>query len=73
MMVARQESLSPGTALRGKLDELRTQLVDLAFMLERRGQFEAADVAIATSSRLGQLCEEPPMESTGDPALRASE
>jgi hypothetical protein len=61
-MVARQESLSPATSIREKLDELRTQLVDAAFALERRGQFEAADVAIATSSRIGELCEELRME-----------
>lgn len=62
-MVARQESLSPAASIREKLDELRTQLVDLAFALERRGQLEAADVAITTSSRIGELCEELRMEN----------
>ena len=51
-------SVAPATAIREKLDDLRTQLVDLAFALERRGQMEAADVAIATSCRIGELCDE---------------
>jgi hypothetical protein len=41
-----------------KLEELRTQLVELAFTLDRRGQAEAADVAILTSARLAELCTE---------------
>jgi len=41
-----------------KLDQLRTELVDLAFVLERRGRLDAADVAISTSARVGELCEE---------------
>ncbi len=41
-----------------KLDELRTELVDLAFELERRGQLEAADVAISTSTRVQEFREE---------------
>jgi len=41
-----------------KLDALRTELVDLAFELECRGQVNAADVAVTTSIRLGELCEE---------------
>ena len=41
-----------------RLHELRTDLVDLAFALERRGQMEAADVAITTSARLQELCDE---------------
>jgi hypothetical protein len=65
-MVARQESLSPATSIHEKLDELRTELVDLAFALERRGQFEAADVAITTSSRIGELCEELRVERIGN-------
>ena len=41
-----------------KLDQLRTELVDLAFVLERGGRFDAADVAISTSARVGELCAE---------------
>jgi hypothetical protein len=41
-----------------KLDGLRTELADLAFQLECRGRVDAADVAIMTSARLGELCEE---------------
>ena len=41
-----------------KLDELRTELVDLAFTLERRGRHEAADVALTTSARVGEIHDE---------------
>lgn len=41
-----------------RLAKLRTELVDLAYTLECRGQLEAADVAITTSVRLGELCAE---------------
>jgi hypothetical protein len=41
-----------------KLDQLRTELVDLAFTLECRGQLDAADVAMTTSARVGELCDE---------------
>ena len=41
-----------------KLDELRTELVDLAFNLECKGQLDAADVAITASVRVGELCDE---------------
>ena len=44
--------------LRERLHALRTELVDLAFTLECRGQMEAADVANATSARLQELCDE---------------
>jgi hypothetical protein len=44
--------------IRKKLDRLRTELVELAYSLDTRGQFEAADVAITTSARIGELCEE---------------
>ncbi len=42
----------------GKLDGLRTELVELAFVLDRRGRIEAADVAMTISGRVGELCEE---------------
>ena len=38
-----------------KLDGLRTELVDLAFILECRGRLDAADVAMTTSARVAQL------------------
>jgi hypothetical protein len=38
-----------------KLSALRIELIDQAFNLERRGQLEAADVAIATASRLEEV------------------
>jgi hypothetical protein len=41
-----------------RLDALRTELIDLAFVLERRGRLDAADVAITTSVRVRELCEE---------------
>lgn len=41
-----------------KLDQLRTELVELAFTLETRGHLDAADVAITTSARVGELCKE---------------
>lgn len=37
------------------LDELRTELVDLAFALERQGRLDAADLAIAIAGRLGEV------------------
>lgn len=42
----------------GKLDQLRAELVDLAYSLEGDGRLDAADVAIATSARVGELREE---------------
>ena len=45
-------------AVLGKLDRLRTELVDLAFTLDCRSRFDAADVAMTTSARVGELCEE---------------
>jgi hypothetical protein len=41
-----------------KLDHLRTELVELAYTLETRGQIGAADVALTTAARIGELCEE---------------
>lgn len=46
------------TAILGKLDRLRTELIDLAFTLEGRGRLDAADVAMTTSARVGELCDE---------------
>jgi hypothetical protein len=41
-----------------RLAALRTELVDLAYTLDVRGAGTAADVAMTTSSRLAELCEE---------------
>jgi hypothetical protein len=41
-----------------KLDQLRTELVELAFTLDSRGRFDASDVAMTTSARVAELCEE---------------
>jgi hypothetical protein len=38
-----------------KLDELRTELLDLAYALEREGRQDAADVALSASARIGEL------------------
>lgn len=44
--------------IREKLDRLRTELVELAYTLDTRGQIGAADVAMTTAARIGELCEE---------------
>ncbi len=41
-----------------KLAQLRGELVELAFTMDRRGRPEAADVAMMVSARVGELCEE---------------
>lgn len=41
-----------------KLHALRTELVDLAFTLECQGRLDAADVAVMTANRVGELCDE---------------
>lgn len=52
-----QQSVVHQTLL-GKLDVLRVELVELAFVLERQGSREAADVAMTTAARVGELCDE---------------
>jgi hypothetical protein len=42
-------------ALLGQLRGLQTELIELAFTLDRRGRPEAADVALTISGRLGEL------------------
>ena len=42
--------------LHDQLAALRTELVEQACTLERQGRLDAADVAIALSHRLGELC-----------------
>lgn len=46
------------TEILEKLARLRTELVELAYSLDTRGQLAAADVAMTTSARIGELCEE---------------
>lgn len=42
----------------GRLDALRVELVDLAYLLERRGRRDAADLAVAVSGRIGEIHDE---------------
>lgn len=49
---------SDGRALLGKLHGLRAELAELAFVLDRGGRLDAADVAMTISGRVGELCEE---------------
>ena len=79
-MTATATSRAPAAAsaelvvLRGKLSALRTEFVDLAFTLERRGRIDAADMAITASARVGELCDEfaeaPEEEVPGPLAVR---
>ncbi len=41
-----------------RLISLRTELTDLAYRLECRGQVDAADVAVVTAARIGELSAE---------------
>lgn len=45
---------APAFALQ-KLAALRTELIDLAFELERQRRLDAADVAISTAGRLEEI------------------
>jgi len=55
----------------GKLTGLRTELIDLAYVLERRGRPEAADVAMTISARLQEICDElaPPPPACVQPLI----
>ncbi len=44
--------------LLGKLADLRVELTEQAFDLERQGSVAAADVAMIMTARLGELCDE---------------
>jgi len=44
--------------LLSKLTGLRTELVELAFRLERQGRIDAADIAVTTSARIQEICSE---------------
>jgi hypothetical protein len=46
------------TDVLAKLAALRTELVDLAFRLESHGRLDAADIAVSTSARIGELCDD---------------
>lgn len=49
-----------------KLAALRVELVEQACVLERQGRLDAADVAIATSARVAEVCAEfAPVKSAG--------
>ena len=41
-----------------RLAKLRTEFVDLAYELERQGRVDAADIAVAASTRIGEVCVE---------------
>lgn len=58
-MVTIQLLVEPNAAdVLNKLDQLRTELVELAYALDTRGRLEAADVALTTSLRIGEMCAE---------------
>ncbi len=64
-MISPRETYSPAAlSLREKLEALRTQLIDLAYAMDRRGHAEAADVAMMTSRQIGELCEDQPERSS---------
>ncbi len=48
-----------------RLAALRTELVEQAYALERQGRLDAADIAIAASLRIGEVCEELTAERAG--------
>lgn len=60
--------MTPPHTLLDKLDRLRTELVELAYSLECKGQLEAADVAITTSARIEEFRSE--LESAQPGAAR---
>ncbi len=41
-----------------QLSAFRTELADLAYVMDRRGRAEAADVALMAFARIGEICEE---------------
>jgi hypothetical protein len=53
----RAEAFSSGILLR-ELAQLRAELVELAFTMDRRGHPEAADVAMMVSARVEELSAE---------------
>jgi hypothetical protein len=53
----------PATVVPAKLAALRLELVEQAYALERQGRLDAADVAIAISARVAEICVE--LEAAG--------
>ncbi len=47
--------MSDAAVLLDRLDALRVELVDLAYVLERRGRRDAADLALAVAGRVGEF------------------
>ncbi|WP_404423740.1 hypothetical protein [Nibricoccus sp. IMCC34717] len=64
------ETFANYTLLLTQIAALRTEFVDLAFELDVRGSFEAADVAMTTAARLAELCEE--FSAQGEAAPRTN-
>lgn len=48
---------------RDELDRLRVELIEQACALDRRGQHEAADVAVTTAVRLAEIADGCPLVS----------
>jgi len=61
------------SGLLGRLAALRTELVDVAYDLDVRGARAAADVAMTTSARLAELCEEFSAPPTAAPTYECSQ
>lgn len=51
-------SESPAAPALARFAALRTELIEQAYALERQGRLDAADVAIAASVRLAEICAE---------------
>jgi len=49
---------APAAPVTDRLAALRAELVEQAFALERQGRVDAADVALAASHRIAELCAE---------------
>lgn len=49
---------APSVPALARLAALRNELVEQAYALERQGRLDAADVAIAASVRLAEICAE---------------
>jgi hypothetical protein len=46
------------TELLRKLAGVQDELVELAFRLDQQGRMDAAEVAVTTAARIGELCTE---------------
>jgi len=56
--------------IRDQLEQLRTELADLAFVLDRRGRCDAADVAVTISARLGEILDESELRALASIGIR---